>query len=155
MFTRQSYNESNRRTLYSWRLIATGYVLFLNRNNLVLMPGLSTSVHTHFVNRSLSSLEIPQCQPPNITVEEVTSKSAQIAWEAIIIRETKKPHGNYSVMLRDQIGNAILLTTTSRLSIDLVKNLRPNHKYSFSVAGVGLECFKDLTPHTFKTLEDG
>ena len=119
------------------------------------MPGLPTSLNICFCfNVYLFSSEMPQCQPPNITVEELTSKSAKIAWEAIIIRETKKSHNNYSVVLRDQNGDDILFNTTNHLSVE-VKNLRPNHEYSFNVAGAGLECYKNLTTHTFKTLEDG
>ena len=102
-----------------------------------------------------SCIEIPRCYPPNITVRRVTSTSARIDWNRLVVPKTGTYHYKYSVKLSRMQDNYQNSHTTQQTSL-LISNLRPFRLYNFTVAAVDLgECFGDGYSSNFTTKEGG
>ena len=99
-------------------------------------------------------VEIPQCKPPDFTVDHINSTSAKINWNKVIIPNVATEHDNYSVTVFGPTGDKLYSTTTEKTSV-YINNLLPYRQYSYTVLSVGLECFNKRYHKTFMTKEDG
>ncbi len=98
------------------------------------------------------SLEIPRCNPQNVTSENVTSNSVRISWLPLRL-PTNTLHRNYSVIITSDRDQRIQYTELSSM---FITNLLPYHRYTYTVKAIGLEeCFEEDLQFSFQTKQAG
>ena len=99
-------------------------------------------------------LEIPPCNPRNITANNRTSNSVLISWLPVLL-PANAPHNNYSVTITRNADNVIKYFTTTEQHL-LIPNLLPHHRYTYIVKAVGLEeCVDEELKLYFETKQAG
>lgn len=118
-------------------------------------PSIITTSNYHASNYFTHYIEIPRCNPPNITAERITSNSAWISWLWLRLPKTSTPHKHYSVSITTEDKKTQYFNTTEQTSV-FVANLLPYRKYFYTVKAIDLtECFEGNLKLMFRSKEAG
>ena len=117
------------------------------------IPFLLVSLRSKIIIKNLR-LEIPRCNPRNITTNNLTSNSVLISWLPVLL-PANSPDMNYSVTITSDADRDIQYFKTTELYL-LILNLLPHHRYTCIVKTVGLEeCFDEEIKLHFETKQAG